>query len=330
MTPIQSSKTVFFDNSGNVLENGYIYIGHPSTNPQVSGNQKPVTFEDSSGYQFTASQPLRTIAGRIVYNGRPITALVDGVHSMLILNSASVQIEYTASITPSDTAGTVDLSDTIRVGLTLDAVKAFDVVVGDVVRSVGSATATDGLGADWLTISATGGAGDDVDLIDFDNGLQGQRDVSKLYRREDIGTHVLDSPVAIISSTDATAYRNVWTSVNLNPSVPNTAHAALVRVDLSTVYPSSAIAASTSVFAYARPTGSGLSTVAATRVGRAYNQTNANNTIPVGFVNDFVIKLNGTAATFDIQIIVNDPSSGSNNTTPDLYVSVIGYIVNPE
>lgn len=181
MTPIQSSKTVFFDNSGKVLENGYIYIGQPSTNPQVSGNQKMVTFEDSSGYQFTASQPLRTIAGRIVYNGRPITALVDGVHSMLILNSASVQIEYTASITPSDTAGTVDLSDTIRVGLTLDAVKAFDVAVGDVVRSVGRATATDSLGADWIAISATGVAGDDVDLIDFDNGLQGQREKSKLY-----------------------------------------------------------------------------------------------------------------------------------------------------
>lgn len=330
MSYVQSIKHVFFDGDGNILENGKIYIGQPNVDPRLLANQKTVTFTDNGGNTVTAAQPLRTIHGRISYNGRPIVATVTGEHSMLVLNSSDVQIDYTPSIVQADAGGAVDLSETIRVGLVLDDVKAFDASVGDVLRSVGSATATDDEGADWLVIAATGGPGDDVDLIDLDNGLQAQREMSKIYRREGIGTHILDAPATIISSTDATAYRSVWTSVNLSPSVPDTAHAALVRIELTTVYPTSAIADDISIFAYARPTGSGLGLVPATRVGRAYNQTDANNTLPVGFVNDFVIKLNGSAATFDIQIIVNDPSSGSNNTTPDLYVSAIGYIVNPE
>lgn len=179
MTPVQSIKPVFFDNSGNVLENGQIYIGQPDTDPRTS--PKTVTFEDSAGIQFTAAQPLRTIGGKIVYNGRPIVALVDGEHSMLVLTSSGAQVDYTASIATSGSGGSVDLSDTIRVGLILDDVKAFDASVGDVLRSVGRATATDNLGADWLVISSTGSPGDDVDLIDLDNGLQAQRDKSKLY-----------------------------------------------------------------------------------------------------------------------------------------------------
>lgn len=178
MTPIQSDKREFTDSNGRPLENGYIYIGQPDTDPRT--NPKTVTFEDSSGAQFTAAQPLRTRGGKIVYNGRPMTALVDGEHSMLVLNSAGGQVEYDASIMPP-ASGSSSPADSIRVGLTLDAVKEFDVSVGNVVRSVGRNTATDSLGADWLVISSTGSPGDDVDLIDFDNGLQGVRDKSKLY-----------------------------------------------------------------------------------------------------------------------------------------------------
>lgn len=182
MSYVQSIKHVFFDGDGNILENGKIYIGQPNVDPRIPANQKTVTFTDNGGNTVTAAQPLRTIHGRISYNGRPIAAAVTGEHSMLVLNSSDVQIDYTPSIVQADAGGAVDLSETIRVGLVLDDVKAFDVSVGDVVRSVGRAIATDDLGADWLVISATGGAGDDIDLIDFDNGLQGQRDKSKLYQ----------------------------------------------------------------------------------------------------------------------------------------------------
>lgn len=179
MTYIQPAKHVFFDADGSVLQNGSVYIGQPGQDPRT--NQKTVTFTDAGGFQFTASQPLSVINGRISYNGRPIVAEVDGEHSILVLNANGTQIDYTPSVVPPATSGGVT-TDGIRYGLTLGAVKALDVAVGDVVRSVGSLTATDSLGADWLVTTATGSPGDDVDLIDFDNGLQGRRIMNQIYR----------------------------------------------------------------------------------------------------------------------------------------------------
>jgi len=324
MTPVQSSKRMFFDNSGDPLENGYVYVGQPNTAPQLAINQKTVTFQDSGGSQFTASQPLRTAGGKIVYNGLPITALVDGEHSLLVLDSNQTQVEYEASITPVS-GSSVDLSETIRVGLTLSDVKAFDVSVGDITRSVGRVTALDGLGSDWITISPSGSPGNDVDLIDYDNGLQGQADLSKVYRRENFGTIILDNPVSVVSTTDATSYRSVWTEIDISTPVPTGAASAIIRASVYSVYSTGGVADSLSVIGRARKTGTSPSTSVST-IGRAYSQTNANDTSPVSFVSEFTVSLDtGSAPSFEFYLVVNDPTSGANNTTPDLDISVVGY-----
>ena len=174
MTPIQTNKPVFFNSSGEPL-NGTIYIGQPDADPRTS--PKTVTFRDSGGSTFTASQPLTTINGRITYNGKPIVALVDGEYSMLVFDSAGAQVDYARSVNEGGTTGggIGDFSEVTRVGLTLSEVKAFDVSVGEVVENVGLTTATDSKGSRWLAISSTGSPGDDQGLIDFDNGLQGRR-----------------------------------------------------------------------------------------------------------------------------------------------------------
>lgn len=182
MTPIQTNKPLFFDSEGNALEDGKIYIGQPATDPRT--NPKTVTFRDSGGATFTAQQPLTTKAGRIVYNGLPIVALVDGEHSMLVLDSDNQRVEYSRSVNAPGGGESAQFEELMRVGLTLNDIKAFDVNVGDSVRSSGKSTATDGLGADWLVVSNTGSAGDDVDLIDFTNGLQGRRVTNKLYSKD--------------------------------------------------------------------------------------------------------------------------------------------------
>jgi hypothetical protein len=173
MTPIETNKPVFFDSDGSVLEGGKIYIGQPGTDPRT--NAKTVTFRDAGGSEFTAAQPLNTLNGRIVYNGKPIVALVDGQHSMLVINSANVQVDYSRSVNSGGSAdvGIVGFSELIRVGLTLPAIKLFTVSVGESVRNIGKATATDALGADWLVTSASGTPGNDNTIIDFSNGLQG-------------------------------------------------------------------------------------------------------------------------------------------------------------
>jgi len=173
-SPVQSDRKLFTDRYGNPL-NGSVYVGQPGKNPKPAANQVTVTFKDDAGNTFTASQPLLLVGGKIVYNGLPIAALVDGEHSLLVLDSNGTQVEYSASIVPSEAGGGGTAFDSIKVELTLAEVKALDVAVGDVCRSVGKLTATDDLGADWLVISSTGNPGDDGNLIDFDNGLQGVR-----------------------------------------------------------------------------------------------------------------------------------------------------------
>jgi hypothetical protein len=185
MTPIETNKPVFFDSDGSVLEGGEIYIGQPGTDPRT--NAKTVTFRDAGGSEFTAAQPLNTLNGRIVYNGKPIVALVDGEHSMLVINSANVQVDYSRAVNAGSTDGIVGFSELIRVGLTLPAIKLFNVNVGESVRNVGKATATDALGADWLVTSASGTPGNDKTVIDFSNGLQG---VAITNNREFTGTPV--------------------------------------------------------------------------------------------------------------------------------------------
>jgi hypothetical protein len=176
MSIVKTNQPNFFGNSGEVLKSGYIYVGQPNQDPVEF--DKEVTFKDSQGNQFPAAQPLRTNSeGQISYNGKVMIATVEGDYSMLILDSNKVQINggYIPLVSPEESGGSSDLSDYREYGLLLADIKKLEVAPGQTVGNIGKLTTTDNLGARWLVISNTGGSGDDIDLIDFDNGLQGQR-----------------------------------------------------------------------------------------------------------------------------------------------------------
>lgn len=332
MIPVQSDKFVFFDNSGDPL-NGYIYIGQVNSDPRTA--PKTVTFQDSGGSQFTAKQPLRTLSGKIVYNGKPITALVNGGYSFLILDNSMNQLDYVPSYDPDGGAGgtTADFSELLRVGLNLDEIKGFDVSPGETVRSDGKIAAQDGLGADWLVVSATGNTADDVDLIDFTNGLQGQRIANVAYSKDVIqtGTFIFDAPSQVVNTNDATSYRQTWTTINISGVVPNEASSAIVKIYAQAKYPSNTIGDSISVLGYTRKNGSSAPTSESNRIGAAYNRTNANDVVDVAFASQVTVPLiAGSASLFDFYLTVNDPSAISNNTSPDLNISVIGYTINQQ
>jgi hypothetical protein len=134
-----------------------------------------VTFTDAGGAQFTAQQPLQTKAGRVVYNGKPILAQVDGDYSMLVFDSSGKQTDYYKSISDAATGSSVDFSEVTRVSLTLNDLKQVDAAVGDTLKNVGRVTAEDGEGGEWLVKSATGATADDVFLTNLTNGLQATR-----------------------------------------------------------------------------------------------------------------------------------------------------------
>ena len=175
MSIIDKNQPNWFGNNGEPLKSGYIYIGQPNQTPVEF--PKTVTFTDSSGSSFTATQPLRTNSdGQIVWNGKAIIATVDGDYSMLVLNSTQTQINggYVPFV-EGDASSVITLTNYREYGLLLADIKQLDVAPAQTVGNIGKTTATDTLGADWLVVSNTGGGADDIDLIDFDNGLQGER-----------------------------------------------------------------------------------------------------------------------------------------------------------
>ena len=188
MSILNTNKLTWFKDGGEPLKSGYVYVGQPGLDPQVPANQKTVTFTDSQGNSFTAPQPLRTdVNGRVQWNGKAIIATVEGDYSLLILNSSQTQI--TDGWTPTvegDSSAATDLGDYREYGLLLADIKKVDVSPGQTIGSIGKTSATDDLGANWLVVSPTGGTADDIDLIDFDNGLQGERLRNFLQPQDDL------------------------------------------------------------------------------------------------------------------------------------------------
>lgn len=175
MQPIQRNKPVFFGNNGKLLVNGKVFIGQPDKDPETY--PKTVMFQDNSGNQFQAGQPLRTNEnGQLSYNGSAIIALVDGDYSMLIKTSDNVQIDdgYTARVSQVS-GGTTETGNYIQYANTLNEVKQLEVQQGDVVENIGKVTLTDQLGARWFVQLPNGQTEDDERFIDFANGLQGGR-----------------------------------------------------------------------------------------------------------------------------------------------------------
>ena len=178
-TLVYTNKLTWFQDAGEPLKSGYIYVGDPNTDPQ--NFPKTVTFTDSDGNAFTAPQPLRTNNdGRIQWNGKAITATVDGDYSLLILksdNATQINDGYISSVTDFNAGGGGggDITNYREYGLTLADTKQISKNPGQTVGSVGKAAVEDGEGANWIVLSNTGSPADDVDLIDFDNGTQGRR-----------------------------------------------------------------------------------------------------------------------------------------------------------
>jgi hypothetical protein len=90
----------YFPNStaSRSLASAYIYVGEPDTDPEIVGNQKQISVLEEDGSITPVSQPLRTSSGGVpVYNGSPVTMLVNGSYSLKILDQSSVQIFYIPS-----------------------------------------------------------------------------------------------------------------------------------------------------------------------------------------------------------------------------------------
>jgi len=81
-----------------VIAFGNVYIGEPDTDPEVEVNRKTVTIVQEDGTPVDidpSAQPLNTGGGGILlYQGSPVTVLVDGEYSLKINDKYGSQIYY--------------------------------------------------------------------------------------------------------------------------------------------------------------------------------------------------------------------------------------------
>lgn len=88
---IHPPKIIFYDNDGQALDNGYIYIGQPEQNPEAS----PKAVYWDRGLTQPAAQPIRTVNGFPSNNGSPSNIFVDGSYSITVRDAAGALVVYT-------------------------------------------------------------------------------------------------------------------------------------------------------------------------------------------------------------------------------------------
>ena len=99
---------------GRPIANADIYVGIPDTDPEIVGNQLQLYVQEEDGTIVAVAQPVSTGAGGVpMYNGSPVTLLVEGYYSLKILNSSGSQIYYIpSSALDGLTATTTELNST--------------------------------------------------------------------------------------------------------------------------------------------------------------------------------------------------------------------------
>jgi hypothetical protein len=81
---------VFYDRSGEPLENGYVWIGQANLNPQTN----PIQVYFDKNLTQPAAQPLRTLAGYISNAGTPAQVYVDAVNYSILVQDKNGTMVY--------------------------------------------------------------------------------------------------------------------------------------------------------------------------------------------------------------------------------------------
>jgi hypothetical protein len=104
MIAVQTPYTQFFATDGSPLDNGYLYIGLVSQNPETAPAQ---VFWDFAGTQ-PAAQPIRLLNGYPARDGTPTPVFTPEDYSFTVKNARG-GIEYTSSFSPSISTSASDV-----------------------------------------------------------------------------------------------------------------------------------------------------------------------------------------------------------------------------
>ena len=108
-------------NKGRPIFNGMIYVGKVGLDPEVTANQKDVTFLDACDCPVNTviMQPIRTSSGGVpIYNGSPIRMFVEGSYSLKVNDSKGIQVYYSPDVnsgTPLTSDDGVETVNTVAI-----------------------------------------------------------------------------------------------------------------------------------------------------------------------------------------------------------------------
>lgn len=84
------------DLQGDPLDQGYIYIGLPDTNPESTPQD---VFWDAA-LTRVAAQPIRTTMGRVWNQGSPAALYITGTYSIRVLDKNGAQVFINLNVSP--------------------------------------------------------------------------------------------------------------------------------------------------------------------------------------------------------------------------------------
>ena len=109
----------FFDLDGSPLQNGYIYLGDVSANPETN----PVQVYWDAAFTIPAAQPIRTVNGfpvRSLNSGTPATIYTVNDVSMQVRNSKKLSVFYAPTSSQSSTSQNTVLALSLAVRIVFD------------------------------------------------------------------------------------------------------------------------------------------------------------------------------------------------------------------
>jgi len=90
LTQLAPPYPIFTDKSGSPLDNGYLYFGEASKNPETN----PIQVYYDINFTQPAAQPLRTSSGYVMRNGSPALIYADSQFSVTVRDKNSALVIY--------------------------------------------------------------------------------------------------------------------------------------------------------------------------------------------------------------------------------------------
>lgn len=105
---------------GRPVFNGFIYVGAPDTDPQITSNQLQVKAVQESGITVVIAQPIRTSAGGVpTLNGSPVQLQTEGEYSMKVLDHLGAQVYYAPSLVSGNRPTTIIRTQVVPLSINL-------------------------------------------------------------------------------------------------------------------------------------------------------------------------------------------------------------------